>query len=151
MNAPKVLMVCLGNICRSPIAEGILRSKLKNLDIEVASAGTSGWHIGESPHELSIEVAKNNGIDISEQKGRQLKLTDLDYFTHIYAMDTSNYRNIIDLCRTERQRCKVHLILENNQSVPDPYGHGFGDFEKTFDLLDTACSRIVNELNTSNI
>lgn len=152
MNNPKVLMVCLGNICRSPLAEGILKSKLKNTGIEVASAGTSGWHIGQAPHKMSIEVAKNNGIDISYQKGRKLKLTDLDYFTHIYAMDISNYQNIIDLCQTERQRSKVRLILKNKQSVPDPYGHGFSSFEKTFNLLDVACTRIVKEFrSTSNI
>ena len=149
MSEPKVLMVCLGNICRSPLAEGILKSKLKNQTIEVESAGTSGWHVGESPHEMSIKVAKINGIDISKQKGRKLKSADLDYFTHIYAMDTTNYQNIIDLCQTEKQKSKIHLILKNNLSVPDPYGHGFVSFEQTFDLLDEACSRLAKELNSS--
>ncbi len=145
----RVLMVCLGNYCRSPLAEGILKSKLKNSDIEVDSAGTAGWHSGNKPHHQSIKVAQQHGIDISNQLGRKLVPEDLDYFTHIYAMDRNNYQNIIDMCRNKAQKVKVKMILENEQSVPDPYGKSDQGFLATYQLLDQACQMIADELSNS--
>ena len=121
----KILMVCLGNICRSPLAEGILKAKLPQDSFTVDSAGTSNYHIGELPDRRSIDVAKKHHIDITNQRGRQFITEDFDAFDLIYAMDTSNYRNIIKLARTPEDMSKVKLILDelpnyNLKDVPDP-------------------------------
>jgi protein-tyrosine phosphatase len=145
----KVLMVCLGNICRSPLAEGILKSKLKNTSIKVESAGTAGYHIGEKPDSRSIAVAIKNGIDISNQKGRQFKLEDFDEFDFIYVMDKSNYKNVIKLARNASDIEKVNLILaeiDQSEDVPDPYYGGNNGFEAVFSMLDRACEVIANKL-----
>ena len=114
----KILMVCLGNICRSPLAEGILLEKIKerNLSWEVDSAGTSGWHQGELPDTRSIAVAKAHGIELTYQRSRQFKMVDFEEFDLILAMDSSNYSNIARLATTERQKDKVKLIL--NYTLP---------------------------------
>ena len=106
-------MVCLGNICRSPLAEGILLTKIKerNLPWIVDSAGTSGWHQGELPDSRSIAVAKAHNIDLTYQRSRQFTKTDLEQFDLILAMDSSNYSNILKLATTEIQKSKVKLIL----------------------------------------
>ena len=106
-------MVCLGNICRSPLAEGILKHKTQGKDVTVESAGTSDYHIGSLPDKRSIEVAKKNGLDITDQRGRQFKTSDFDTYDYIYAMDNSNYNNIIALARNEADKDKVHLILNS--------------------------------------
>jgi len=125
----KILMVCLGNICRSPLAEGILLQKIKekNLPWEVDSAGTSGWHKGSLPD-------------------RQFKKADLDQFDLILAMDSSNYSDILRLATTDAQKLKVKLILNysypnQNRAVPDPYYEG--GFEKVYQMLVDACEKIV--------
>ena len=144
-------MVCLGNICRSPIAEGILKHKTKNLDVVVDSAGTASYHIGNLPDSRSIEIANKNGIDLTDQRARQFSEKDFDNFDKIYAMDTHNYANIISLARTQSDREKVDVILnelnpESYDSVPDPYyGDGNG-FHIVYDMLDKACDRIVDKL-----
>jgi len=140
----KILMVCLGNICRSPLAEGILKSKVDSNKIFVDSAGTGNYHIGHLPDSRSIEVARKNKIDISKQRCRQFQITDFDEFDCIYVMDTSNYQNIIILARNESDKNKVKLIL-NDESVPDPYYGGDSGFENVFNLLDVACNKIVKE------
>jgi len=147
----KILMVCLGNICRSPLAEGILKSKVNHLDVEVDSAGTAAYHLGEQPDIRSIEIAKKYGIDLSNQRARQFSINDFDKFDKIYAMDTSNYANIIALARDESDRDKVDLILnESNpksfESVPDPYYGGSNGFQDVFQMLDDACNKIVENL-----
>ncbi|WP_353778527.1 low molecular weight protein-tyrosine-phosphatase [Winogradskyella sp. 3972H.M.0a.05] len=147
----KVLMVCLGNICRSPLAHGILESKLDSDFFYVDSAGTAAYHIGESPDPRSIEVAKQNGIDISGQSARQFKVEDFDTFDRIYAMDQSNYNNIIRLARNNADIGKVKLILEetnsvSNKNVPDPYYGDFSNFEHVFRLLDDACEVVSKTL-----
>jgi len=147
----KVLMVCLGNICRSPLAHGILESKVsKNgLNWMVDSAGTSGWHNGEKPDKRSIEVAQQNGIDISNQQSRQFVSTDFDAFDLILAMDVSNFNDIISLAKTDEQRSKVKMILNysfpsENRQVPDPYYEG--GFEGVYLMLEEACENIISSV-----
>ncbi|MEE2699926.1 MAG: low molecular weight protein-tyrosine-phosphatase [Bacteroidota bacterium] len=147
----KILMVCLGNICRSPLAEGILKAKTNHLDVLVDSAGTSAYHISEQPDIRSIAIAKKHGIDLSCQRARQFCINDFDKFDKIYAMDTSNYTNIISLARSESDKEKVDLILNeinprSFQSVPDPYYGGDNGFQDVYDMLDKACVKIVEQL-----
>jgi len=143
----KILMVCLGNICRSPLAEGILQSKLDNNLFVVDSAGTSSYHIGNKPDPRSIAIAKKKGIDITQQQARQFVKQDFLDFDIIYAMDNSNYNNIIALAENDKQKSKVNLILnesypERNLDVPDPYYGGDKGFENVFNMLDEACNKI---------
>lgn len=141
-------MVCLGNICRSPLAEGILKSKVNPEKVEVDSAGTSNYHVGDSPDPRSIDTAKRYNLDISKQRGRQFEVSDFDEFDHIFVMDQSNYADVVALARNEKDKEKVALILEKIypnefREVPDPYfGKGDEGFEKVFQLLDQACDRI---------
>ena len=137
-------MVCLGNICRSPLAEGILRSKLPERDFFIDSAGTASYHIGSPPDKRSIEVAKNNGIDISMQRARTFKSNDFKTFDVIYAMDSQNYSDLISKCNSKEEMLKVKLIL-NNQNVPDPYYGELFDFKNVFELLNKACDQIRRE------
>ena len=144
-------MVCLGNICRSPLAEGILKNKTQNLDVFVDSAGTSSYHVGNLPDSRSIEIANKNGIDLTYQRARQFSEKDFDDFDKIYAMDTNNYSNIISLARNQSDRDKVDVILneltpKSYDSVPDPY-YGAGDgFQVVYDMIDNACDAIVGKL-----
>ena len=147
----KILMVCLGNICRSPLAEGILKGKTNHLDVVVDSAGTAAYHIGEQPDIRSIAIAKKYGIDLIDQRARQFCINDFDDFDKIYAMDTSNYTSIISLVRNESDKDKVDLILneinpKSFQSVPDPYYGGDNGFQDVYDMLDEACDRIVEQI-----
>jgi len=148
----KILMVCLGNICRSPLAEGILKSKLRNNNIFVDSAGIGSWHIGQPPDIRAINVAKKNNIDISKQRGRQLSVKDFDDFDCIYVMDNSNYKDLVALARNEKDLSKVSLIMNElfpneNVDVPDPYTGGLQGFNDVFRLLDESISVIANKLN----
>ena len=148
----KILMVCLGNICRSPLAEGILKSKLNPEFFEVDSAGTGGWHAGEQPDKRSIAVAKKNGIDISGQRARQLQLSDFDTYDYIYVMDKSNRSNVLALTTHPDHQAKVKLILEelyprSGMEVDDPYYGGPEGFDKTFELLNQACEAIQKKLS----
>jgi len=145
----KILMVCLGNICRSPLAEGILQSKVSS-GIFVDSAGTAAYHVGNLPDKRSIEVALKHGIDISTQRARKFTVKDFDAFDVIYAMDESNYQNIVSLATNETDAGKVKLILKESQSnkkvsVPDPYYGGNQGFEKVYDMLDIACEFIAKK------
>jgi protein-tyrosine phosphatase len=143
----KILMVCLGNICRSPLAEGILRSKLDSNFI-IDSAGTGGWHAGESPDQRSIETAKQNNIDISHQKARKFSIADFDSFDYIYVMDQSNYKDVINLAPNKAAKAKVALILGDSKEVPDPYYGGQEGFENVYFLLDQACEEIAKNLSS---
>jgi len=147
----KILMVCLGNICRSPLAEGILAHKTQHLNIEVDSAGTAGYHIGKLPDERSIEIAEKYNIDLTKQRARQFSRADFDDFDIIYAMDTNNYTHLISLADNETERNKVRLILnevnpEKFESVPDPYYGGDDGFQNIFNMLDDACNKIISQI-----
>lgn len=149
----KILMVCLGNICRSPLAEGVLRHKIERekLAITVDSAGTSGFHSGRKPDERMIDTALSFGVDLRNLRARQFEVSDFDTFDVIYVMDSSNYSNIVSLSRTESDRLKVKLILNElapgkNQAVPDPY---YGDkqaFVEVFQLVDEVTDTIIQKL-----
>lgn len=145
----KVLMVCLGNICRSPLAHGILEKMAieKGLNWDVDSCGTSGFHNGELPDTRSIEVAKANGLDITTQRSRQLTKTDTEEFDLIIAMDQSNYNNI---CRKAEpiNHNKVKMLLNysypgENRKVPDPYYEG--GFDSVYDMIYEACAKLIAE------
>lgn len=147
----KILMVCLGNICRSPLAEGIMKTKIEENDLDwiVDSAGTGYWHIGELPDERSIAIAKRNGIDITNQRARQLKPNDLQDYDLIFVMDSSNYRNVQAFATSPQEKEKIELIMNvakpgYNQNVPDPYYNSEG-FEEVFGMLDQACERIIDK------
>jgi len=147
----KILMVCLGNICRSPLAEGILASKLPENKFTVDSAGTGSWHIGRQPDERSIAIAKKNNLDISKQKGRQFTTSDFDTFDYIYVMDNSNYWDVVQLVDNKTQIEKVQLILNElfpneNVDVPDPYFGLPNGFEVVYKMLDETCDIIAKKL-----
>ena len=147
----KVLMVCLGNICRSPLAEGILKSKIDTNQIFVDSAGTGAYHVGNLPDPRSIEVANNHQLDITDQRARAFSSADFDQFDYIYVMDASNYSNVLKLAVNEGQKSKVKLILEELDSdsgmeVPDPYYGGEDGFEHVYQLLEKSCSVIAEKL-----
>jgi protein-tyrosine phosphatase len=146
-----ILMVCLGNICRSPLAHGILESKLPNDLFYIDSAGTANYHIGDLPDHRSIKIAKSHGIDISNQRGRQFIISDFDTFDFIYVMDQSNYNSLLKLARNSTDINKIKLILEEttdnrNINVPDPYYGDIDDFEHVYQLLNSACEHISKKL-----
>ncbi len=152
MAVPRILMVCLGNICRSPMAEGILKRKAaeRGIDIVVDSAGTSDWHKGERPDPRAMAEMAANGIDISDQRSRPFVAEDFDRFDHILVMDTSNRTNVLNMARSETDRQKVSLILDHGNavkghSVPDPY---YDDsFDRVYELLDYACGAFLEKLH----
>lgn len=145
----KILMVCLGNICRSPLAHGILEKKIKEyklVDWYVDSAGTSGWHDGESPDMRAIQIAKRHNFDISGQVSRKISGQDLEAFDLILAMDSSNYQDILAFCSNEEQKAKVKLIMNyakpgRNISVPDPYYNN--RFEEVVTMLDDTIEELI--------
>ncbi len=148
----RVLMVCLGNICRSPLAEGILKSKVNSTTFFIDSAGTGEYHIGGLPDKRSIAVAEKHLVDITDQRCRQFQVSDFDNFDLIYVMDNSNKRNVLKLARNEKDKAKVYLILNEifpneNVDVPDPYHDSERGFENVYAMLDKACTIIAQKLN----
>lgn len=147
----KILVVCLGNICRSPLAEGILLHmvKEKNLSIAIDSAGTSDYHIDEAPDARTVANAKKHNIDLSPLRARQFTVEDFDAFDKIYVMDKSNLQNVLKLARNEKDKEKVDLFLnishpKQNMEVPDPYFGGEAGFEKVFQLVWQASEKLIS-------
>ena len=154
----KVLMVCLGNICRSPIADGLLRQKVneERLNVEVDSAGTIGLHAGSAPDSRMITTAKNRGTDISFLKARQFTAADFEQFDVIFAMDKNNKRDILSLAKTNADKQKVHLLLseisdQEEANVPDPYYGTSKDFEHVYDLVDKATNTIIQKIKHNTL
>ena len=154
----KILMVCLGNICRSPLAEGILQEKATKAGLQwnVESAGTGTWHIGQPPHQLSQKVAAINNIDISQQRCRQFKKEDMLVFDLIYAMDLEIYRNIKIMSGDLWNKNKADLLLNElykgeNRGVPDPYLGTEPDYHEVFSLIEKACDKIIEKYSSSHI
>lgn len=148
--AMKILMVCLGNICRSPLAEGILQQKAKEAGYNwmVDSAGTAGYHIGEQPHVLSQKVALLNGIDISTQHCRQFVKEDLQRFDRIYVMDRDNYEEVKRISGNLWNSDKVSLLLDvlyptQNKEVPDPWYGTEKDYHFVYAMISEACDKII--------
>jgi len=143
----KLLMVCLGNICRSPLAEGIMQHLVKQngLDWEVDSAGTGDWHVGEGPDRRSVRTAREQGIDISGQVCRLFRISDFDIFDHILVMDKSNYRNILATARNDGDKRKVSLLLEDKE-VPDPY-YDESQFLPVFKMIEQGCKDFIKKYN----
>ena len=148
----KILKVCLGNICRSPLAEGILQSKVNKagLDWKVDSAGTAGYHVGEPPHHLSQKVARINGVDISKQCCRQFIKEDMIEFDKIYVMDSDNYNDVRRLSKELWNSDKTNLLLnelypQQNRNVPDPWYGTEDGFHKVYDMIDKACDVIIKK------
>ena len=144
-------MVCLGNICRSPLAEGILKSKIDSNNIFVDSAGTGHWHIGKKPDPRSIEVAKKHQLDITDQRARQFSKQDFDDFDYIFVMDNSNKKDVLSIARNDSDKEKIHLMLNEifpneNMDVPDPYYGGSEGFQNVYRMLDLSCDSIANRL-----
>lgn len=144
-------MVCLGNICRSPLAEGILASKLPKDKFFVDSCGTGKWHIGKQPDDRSIAVAKKNGLDISSQKCRQFHKSDFDTFDYIYVMDANNYSDVMAMAQNQTQKDKVDYILNElfaneNVDVPDPFYGLPNGFDNVYEMLDEVGTLLANKL-----
>lgn len=144
----RVLMVCLGNICRSPLAQGILESLTVSQGWHIDSAGTANYHIGKPPDPRSISVAASHGIDISKQKCRQFTISDFDLFDYILIMDRENQKQIAKMARNASDLKKVMLILEGNgitkAEVPDPYYGSLSDFEAVYQILHQACLTFID-------
>jgi protein-tyrosine phosphatase len=141
-----ILVVCLGNICRSPLAEGILRDKLSDQpDVIIDSAGTGNWHAGEPPDRRSISTALESGIDIRSQRARQVVAADFENFDLILAMDEQNRLDLLKIAPAHAKH-KIHRILEfanmGNDGVPDPWFGELDGFRDVYDLLDKACERV---------
>lgn len=144
-------MVCLGNICRSPLAEGILASKLPKNKFSVASAGTGDWHVGKQPDERSILTAKKNGIDISRQKGAHFNSQFFEQYDYIFVMDTANYDDVMAMATSALHKNKVKLILDEifpgeNMDVPDPYYGLQNGFDKVYEMLEDSCTILAQKL-----
>ena len=147
----KILMVCLGNICRSPLAEGILSSKTQHLNVTVDSAGTAGYHIGALPDNRSIEIADKYNINLRDKRARKFNRADFNKFDIIYAMDTNNYRYLISLASNKKEKEKIRMILneinpELYESVPDPYYGENDGFQMIYNMLNKACEKIAEKL-----
>ncbi len=149
----KVLFLCHANMCRSPLAEGLLRHilKLNNIEAEVDSAGFEAYHINESPDDRAVSKARERGIDISKRRVRLFTREDFDLFDKIYVMDTLAYRNALYFARDENDRMKVDYLMNvinpgRNESIPDPFFRSTTVTDETFDLLHKACSRIAEDM-----
>lgn len=139
-------MVCLGNICRSPLAEGVMQhlADKHRLGWHIDSAGTGGWHVGEGPDRRSVRAAQNNGIDISKQICRKFRKSDFDEFDHIFVMDKNNYADVLAMAPDEVAANKVKLLL-GDKEVPDPY-YDDNQFQPVFEMINLGCDDIIKKL-----
>jgi protein-tyrosine phosphatase len=151
MKTVKVLFVCMGNICRSPTAQGVFARHVAETNltevIEIDSAGTHAYHVGEPPDSRASEAARRRGVDLSDQKARRVQETDFESFDYVLAMDESNYEDLASLCLPEH-RVKLHLFLDfapelGTREVPDPYYGGTTGFERVLDLIETASAGLL--------
>lgn len=149
-------MVCLGNICRSPLADGLMRKKVVDhgLPVEVDSAGTGDWHVGEAPDPRMRETAKSKGLSIDGLRGRQFTVEDFDRFDRIFVMDLSNRENVLKLARNDQDKAKVDLLLNlshpgEDMEVPDPYFGGEEGFQHVYQLVDDATDQLINEMKAT--
>lgn len=149
----RILMVCLGNICRSPMAEGIMRQKIEEnaLNATVNSCGTAPFHIGQTPDIRAIQTLKKYDIDISQHLGQQFGIADFDAYDLIYAMDGSNYSDLIAQARNNKDEEKIKLLMDEiypgmQKIVPDPYFGGLDGFEETYTLVEEACEHLAKRL-----
>ncbi|PHR94557.1 MAG: protein-tyrosine-phosphatase [Leeuwenhoekiella sp.] len=148
----RILMVCLGNICRSPLAEGLLQAKLDPEKFEVDSAGTGHWHVGSAPDSRSIAVAQKNGLDISHQRGMQFKPAFFERYDYIFVMDQYNYEDVLAMASTDAEKAKVQMILDElfpgeRVDVPDPYNDSLRGFDRVYEMLDEATTKIAERLS----
>lgn len=139
-------MVCLGNICRSPLAHGVMQKLADEagLDWEIDSAGTGDWHVGDAPDRRTIAVARDYGLDISAQRAQHFVPALFDAFDHILVMDRNNYRDVLQLAQTKAQRAKVRLFLADGE-VPDPY-HDNAMFVPVYEMVEARCRELIAEL-----
>jgi protein-tyrosine phosphatase len=149
----RFLFVCTGNICRSPLAEGILREKLKkhHIEAEIDSCGFESFHVGDEPDTRAQTVASRRGIDLSSHRARLFHVQDFDRFDYIFAMDSSHYANIMRYARNDSDRTRVNYMLNvltpgENRGVMDPWYHDMKAFEAVFQQLDAACDIIVEKI-----
>ena len=147
-----ILMVCLGNICRSPLAEGILKHKASQagLDWNIESAGTNGYHNGEAPHQLSQKVAKLNGIDICDQRSRQFVKADMERYDKIYAVADDVVDEIRRIAREKYDPAKVDLLMNEaypgeDVSVPDPWYGSEPGYHEVYKMINEACDHIIEK------
>tara|TARA_B100000941_G_C28308020_1_gene450014 strand:- start:162 stop:605 length:444 start_codon:yes stop_codon:yes gene_type:complete len=138
-----VLMVCLGNICRSPIAQGVFENLSKDFKISVDSAGIANYHIGDAPDRRSINVSKTNGIDISTQKARQIRTNDFKNFDYIFVMDNQNFSDVKKLALINKTNCIIQL-LNDPFEIEDPYYGDDKGFEIVYDKIYQGCKRVLN-------
>lgn len=145
----KILMVCLGNICRSPLAHGILEklARENGMNWEIDSAGTGNWFIGEQPDSRSVAIALKYGVDISNQICRQFEYSDFKKYDHILVMDYSNLNDVKALAQSEDDHKKVSLFLKHG-IVPDPY-HDDNEFDSVFQLIELRCKEIIGEFSST--
>lgn len=149
----RVVFVCLGNICRSPMAKGLFEAKVRDRGLadrfEIDSAGTSSYHVGDRPDPGSIEVAQRVGVDLRDDRSRQVTKRDLETFDYVIAMDRKNHRDLVRL--GSQWKGKIHLMRSfeegaTDMDTPDPWGGGIGAFERMHDIVDRACEGLLDHI-----
>jgi len=142
----KILMVCLGNICRSPLAHGVMQHLIEEegLDWEIDSAGTGDWHVGQQPDKRSIAVAKKYGVDITYQRAQWFQSDFFERYDHIYVMDNNNFKDVTALAKRDEDRAKVRMFLQED-IVPDPY-YDESQFEPVYHMIEKRCRDLIREL-----
>jgi len=143
---PRLLMVCLGNICRSPLAKEIMAKKTAHLNIEVDSAGTANYHENKPADVRSVAVAKSFGLNLSAHRARAFQKSDFQNFTHIFVMDQQNYKDLLSLAENENEASKIQLICPTQKEVPDPFYENETAFLKVFHILEAACTEQAKKL-----